>query len=74
MVSMGEAISPYGQEEPEVGGEAIPPALAGLLEFLEEDLRIGVEYVLVRSPREVLEDAIRNGEWFKGMVLATAFF
>ncbi|MEM3705974.1 MAG: hypothetical protein QXX59_08725 [Candidatus Bathyarchaeia archaeon] len=73
---MSGAISPYKREErrDDIRGDAIPPSLAEIAVFLKQDLKVGVQKFLVKSPREILEDAIRNGEWFKGIVLSTAFF
>jgi len=69
--------SPYGQDEErtEFGGGAIPVSLASVLRpFLKQDLTQGIKHSLQKSPREILEDAIRNREWFKGIVLSSAFF
>lgn len=77
VIKLSGAISPYEQREKQVdfGGGAIPVSLAQVLQpFLKEDLTIGIKYSLQKSPREILEDAIKNKEWFKGIVLSTAFF
>lgn len=78
MIRLSGAISPHEQGEEETvefGGGAIPVSLANILtKFLEQDLTLGIKYSLKKSPREILQDAIDNGEWFKGIVLASAFF
>jgi len=77
VIKLSGAISPYGQEEETVdfGGGAIPVSVASVFtEFLKQDTTIGIQYSLKKSPREILEDAIANSEWFKGIVLSAAFF
>ena len=77
MIELSGAISPYEQDEKrtDFGGGAIPVSLARVLQpFLEQDLTLGIKYSLKNSPREILEDAIENKEWFKGIVLSSAFF
>lgn len=77
MIELSGAISPYKQGEKQVdfGGGAIPVSLAQVLQpFLKEDLTTGIKYSLRKSPREILEDAIVKKEWFKGIVLSSAFF
>lgn len=70
---MGEAIPTRGPiEEEQVGGGPIPVDYKLLL---KEDLRLGIEFLLAKkSPRDILEDTIEKGEWFKGIVLSAAFF
>jgi len=73
---LSEAISPGRRESRvnEIGGGAIPTSLANEISlFLRSDIRIGIENLLVSSPRRILEDTIRNREWFKGIVLSSAF-
>ena len=68
MIELSGAISPYEQDEKrtDFGGGAIPVSLARVLQpFLEQDLTLGIKYSLKNSPREILEDAIENKEWFK---------
>ncbi|MEM3629563.1 MAG: hypothetical protein QXU46_06240 [Candidatus Bathyarchaeia archaeon] len=74
---MSGAISPSkrGERRDDIGSGAIPVSLVSeLAVFLQRDLKVGIQKFLVKSPREILEDAIRNREWFKGIVLSTAFF
>ncbi|MGB9756170.1 MAG: hypothetical protein ACPLVJ_00090 [Candidatus Bathyarchaeales archaeon] len=74
---MSGAFSPYKREEErdDIGSGAIPVSLASKFAvFLKQDLKVGIQKLLVKSPREILEDTIRNKEWFKGIVLSTAFF
>lgn len=77
VIELSGVISPYGQDEErtDFGGGAIPVSLARVLRpFLEQDLTQGIKYSLRKSPREILEDAIEHEEWFKGIVLSSAFF
>jgi len=77
VIKLSGAISPYGQEErePEIGSGAIPVSMAReIATLLKQDVKIGIQNFLVNSPREILEDAIGNKEWFKGIVLSSAFF
>lgn len=77
VIELNGAISPYeqGEESTSFGGGAIPISLARVLQtFLEQDLTLGIKYSLKKTPREILEDAIENKEWFKGIVLSSAFF
>ena len=78
VIEVGGAISPYGHEDEETfdfGGSAIPTSAAKLfVEPLKKDVILGIKYSLRKSPREVLVDALKNQEWFKGIVLAAAFF
>lgn len=67
---MGEAIPVRGPiEQEEVGRGVIP---VDLKIILKEDLKIGAEVLGKNSPRQILEDAIRNSEWFKGIILSGA--
>ena len=63
VTSMGEAISPtspIGNANQKVSGGAIPVEYH---KILKEDLRLGAEFLLAKkSPFEILEDAIKNGE------------
>jgi len=77
VIELNGAISPYkhDEESTDFGGGAIPLSFARVLQpFLKQDLTLGIKYSLKKSPREVLEDAIENKEWFKGIVLSSAFF
>lgn len=77
MVELSGAISPYRREERDrdIGSGALPASMTQEIAlFLKQDLRNGIRNFLVKSPREILQDAIRNKEWFKGIVLSAAFF
>jgi len=69
---MSGAISPSGEEEPEVGSGAIPVALARIL---SQEMQVGKRNLFARkTPRQMLEDAIAEGAWFRGIVLSAALF
>jgi hypothetical protein len=76
VIRLSGALSPHGHEErTSIGSGAIPVSLASEVSlFLRQDLQIGIQSSLRRTPREILEDAKRNREWFKGIVLSAAFF
>jgi len=74
---MSGAISPYRtpssrDEETSVGPGAIPVMLAQLL---SRDIEIGTTKLFAgKTPRQMLEDAIRDRAWFRGIVLSAALF
>lgn len=57
---MSDAISPFRDEEAEVGPGAIPVSLARIL---TQDVEVGTRSLFARkTPRQMLEDAIRERE------------
>jgi hypothetical protein len=80
LILLGEAIPPgsptdASNEKRKSGGGAIPVNQKFIHLELKEDLKLGEEHLLAKqSPRGILEDTIKKGEWFKGIILACAFF
>jgi len=69
---MSDAISPFRDKEAEVGPGAIPVSLARIL---TRDVEVGTRSLFARkTPRQMLEDAIRERAWFRGIVLSAALF
>lgn len=80
---MGEAIPPErgrasvkgSSTNDNRGAGAIPTSVGFIHVELKEDLRLGEQHLLAKqSPRDILKDAIKKGEWFKGIILSSAFF
>jgi hypothetical protein len=78
--TMGEAIPPDKATWPSDGNhrggaDAIPVKNSFIHVELKEDLRLGEKHLFAKqSPQEILEDTIKKAEWFKGIILSTAFF
>jgi len=69
---MSDAISPFNDEEIEVGPGAIPVSLA---KILRQDVEVGARTVFAqKTPRRMLEEAISERAWFRGIVLSAALF
>lgn len=71
---MSGAISPHRDEGteacPEVGPGAIPTSMVNML---TRDVEVGTRSLFAgKTPRQMLDNAIRQREWFRGIVLSAA--